>query len=366
MSNIIAIRSLQCKDHAYNIPPKVLTVNWSLTKRCNYDCGYCSSFVHDAVSPFVKVDYVRTLIENCKQWCGTDRKIKWTITGGEPFIDPNIIFVFELLHNQPYTEQVNTISNGSLPLEKYLEAAKFVAGITFSLHFERSAAEITKIINKIIAVKKKTNIMISVNIMFLPGLSTRVQTAIAKLKTHNIAYIVRLITPLDTEANKIKSYVNNGTGRKTIILKSTQEQTQLRQQFKSKNDMHALSNIQSYYSDDELLLIEQLNNKISWQNAGIWVDNGDYQEINTDLLVSSGKNNFKNWICYAGVDGIYIDWDGTIYRGACLNDGPIGHINKDNFITTTATKCNLNLCGCNVDIPIRKASNPKYLKLITS
>ena len=366
MSNIIAIRSLQCEDHAYNIPPKVLAINWSLTKRCNYDCGYCSSFVHDAVSPFVKVDYVHTLLENCKQWCGTDRKIKWTLTGGEPFIDPNIISVLELLYNQPYTEQINTISNGSLPLEKYLEAAKFVAGITFSLHFERSAAEITKTIDKIIAVNQKTDIMISVNIMFVPGLLNRVQTAIAKLKTHNIAYIVRLITPIDTEANKIKSYVNNGTGRKTIILKSTQEQTQLRQQFKSKNDMHSLSNIQSYYSDNELLLIEQLNNKISWQNAGIWVDNGDYQEINTDLLVSSGKNNFKNWICYAGVDGIYIDWDGTIYRGMCLNDGPIGHISKDNFITTTATKCNLNLCGCNVDIAIRKVLNPKYLKLITS
>ena len=366
MSNIIAIRSLQCEDHAYNIPPKVLAINWSLTKRCNYDCGYCSSFVHDAVSPFVKVDYVHTLLENCKQWCGTDRKIKWTLTGGEPFIDPNIISVLELLYNQPYTEQINTISNGSLPLKKYLEAAKFVAGITFSLHFERSAAEITKTIDKIIAVKQKTDIMISVNIMFLPGLAKKVQDAITKFKTHKIAYIVRLITPLDTTANKIKSYTNNGTDQKTIILKSIQEQTQLRQQFKSKNDMYALNNIQSYYSDDELLLIEQLNNKISWQNAGIWLDNGDYQEINTDQLISTNKNNFKNWICYAGVDGIYIDWDGTIYRGTCLNAGPIGHISKGNFITTTATKCNLNLCGCNIDIPIRKASNPKYLKLITS
>ena len=130
--------------------------------------------------------------------------------------------------------------------------------------------------------------------------------------------------------------------------------------------MHASSNIQSYYSSDELLLLEQLNNKISWHNAGTWSDDNSYQEINTDHLVSLGKNNFKNWICYAGVDGIYIDWDGTIYRGMCLNDGPIGHISKDNFITTTATKCNLNLCGCNVDIAIRKASNTTYLKLITS
>ena len=68
---------------------------------------------------------MHTLLENCKQWCGTDRKIKWTLTGGEPFIDPNIISVLELLYNQPYTEQINTISNGSLPLKKYLEAAKF-------------------------------------------------------------------------------------------------------------------------------------------------------------------------------------------------------------------------------------------------
>ena len=364
MSNFVAVRSLQCKDHAYNIPPTVLGVLWNLTKRCNYDCGYCSSFIHDSVSPFVDMDYVDSLISTCKQWCGADRTIKWLITGGEPYLDPNFLNVLELLHSQTFTEQINTISNGSLPLENYLQSAKFVAGITFSLHFERSADELNKIIKKIIAVKAQTDILVSVNIMFLPGKAYEVQEAIAELKKHQVSYIVRLITPLDEEANKIKSYTNNTVNRKNIILKSAAEQSQHRQQFKDKNDKQAFTNIQNYYSNEELVLIEQLNTKPTWHNMGVWLDNDTYQEFNTDQIVSSGKNSFENWICYAGVDSIYIDWDGTIFRGQCLNDGPIGHVNNNTFVTTP-TKCRLKLCQCNIDIPVRKVTDVTYLKLIT-
>jgi MoaA/NifB/PqqE/SkfB family radical SAM enzyme len=317
------------------------------------------------VSPFVNLDQVYTLIDNCKQWCAQDRKIKWIITGGEPFLDPNFTQVLELLHSQPFTEQINTISNGSLPLKKYLQAAKFVAGITFSLHFERSTEELNKTIDTIIAVKKQTTVLVSVNVMFLPNRATDIQLAIDKLKKNQVSYIVRLITPVDVEANKIKPYTNSTAKRKHILLKSSSDQSRDRQQFKIKNDETASNNIQNYYSNDELVLVKQLNNATPWQNAGVWADDNTYQEINTDQLVSAGKNRFKNWICYAGVDSVYIDWDGTVFRGMCLNDGPIGHINTD-FITTTPTKCQLNHCVCSIDIAVRKAVNVTHLPLITN
>jgi MoaA/NifB/PqqE/SkfB family radical SAM enzyme len=311
------------------------------------------------------MDYVDSLISTCKQWCGTGRTIKWAITGGEPYLDPNFINVLELLHSQPFTEQINTISNGSLPLEKYLQSSKFVAGITFSLHFERDDDELHKIIKKIIAVKEQTDILVSVNVMFLPNKAIEVQEAIAELKKNQVSYIVRLITPLDEEANKIKSYNNDTSDRKNIILKPAAEQSQHRQQFKIKNVSQAPTNIQNYYSVDELELIEQLNTEPIWHNMGIWSDDNTYQEINTDRLVSSGKNSFENWICYAGVDSIYVDWDGTIFRGACLNDGPIGHVRDNGIFETNPTICQLTLCQCNHDIPIRKATDTAYLNLIT-
>ena len=365
MSSVVAVRSLQCKDHAYNIPPKVLTINWNLTKRCNYDCSYCNSFTHDAVSPFVDMDNIAVLLNTCEQWCKPDRKIKWCITGGEPFLDPNFITVLDMLAGQSFTEQINTISNGSLPLEKYLQASKFVAGITFSLHFERSESELNKILKTIIQVKQQTAILVSVNVMFLPGLADQIQATISKLKQHEISYVVRLITPLDDEANKIKPYINETSNRKTIILKSADKQSAHRQQFKHANDKQALQNIQNYYTDEELLLVKNLNTTASWHNAGIWTDDNSYTEVNTDQLVSSGRHSFKNWICYAGVDSVYLDWDGTIFRGMCFNDGPIGHIKNNTFINTSATKCHLNLCQCNIDIAVRKSADVTYLKLIT-
>jgi len=312
------------------------------------------------------MDHVHKLIDKCKQWCFSDRKIKWGITGGEPFLDSNFVNIVELLYVQPFTEQITTISNGSLPLENYLQVAKFVTGITFSLHLERSESELNKTIQTIIAVKQQTNILISVNVMFLTGRADQVCRIVDQLKQHNIAYVVRLITPIDSSAGQIKSYINDTADRKSIILKSADELRRDRQHFKIKNDSRAPNNIQNYYSNDELSLLEKLNREnVVWHNAGIWLDDDSYAEVNTDQLVSSGKTGFKNWICYAGVDSIYVDWNGTIYRGLCLNDGPIGHINDDDDLSTVeSTICQQELCGCNTDIAVRKSRNADYLKLI--
>jgi molybdenum cofactor biosynthesis enzyme MoaA len=367
MSDIVAIRSLQCPDHAHNIPPKVLTVQWNITKRCNYDCSYCSPFIHDAVSPFVNVDHVNTLLKSCHEWCGQDRQIKWAITGGEPFIDPNIIDTLKKLRDQPFTHQINITTNGSLPAQIYLNAAKFVDGITFSLHFERSDSEIAKTINTITQVAGQADILVSVNIMFLPGNSDKIQKIIALFKENKISYVVRLITPNDAEAIELKPYTDNGNGKKGVKLKSAKEQRLGRQQFQIENLIRADDNIQTYYSNSELELIKKLNDEPLWQNVGIWLKNSTYEEVNTDQLVSTSRINFIDWICYAGVDSIYIDWDGTIYRGLCLNDGPIGHISNTTFINSPSepTICQENRCKCNVDIAVRKTVSAKYLKLVS-
>ena len=335
-----------------------------MTKRCNYDCGYCSSFIHDAVSPFVKLSHVDTLIEACRVWCGTDREIKWSITGGEPFVDPNFLLVLKRLHTQPFTHQINAITNGSLPLDTYIAATDYLAGLTFSLHFERSPDEIARTLDTIVSLRQQTNIMISVNIMFLPGTSDRVLDVIDTLKHNSVSYVVRLIRPIDQEAAQYQPYEGKS---KQALLKSADQQRQLRTQFVVENTVRADSNIQEYYSADEIQLIQQLNTAPNWVNAGIWLQDLTYQEINTDQLVSASRINFKGWTCYAGVDSIYIDWDGTVYRGLCLNDGAMGHISNADFVqrTTQPTQCGMTRCSCNIDIAARKAVDSDHMALIT-
>lgn len=365
MQKIHAIRSLQCVDHAQNIPPKVLTINWNLTKRCNYDCSYCSPFVHDAVSPFVDFNNVENFISQCSTWCNHDRKIKWGFTGGEPFLDPSFLNILKRIHNQTFTEQINTTTNGSLPLSTYIEGSKYLNGITFSLHFDRTDEEINKTIDTIIALKSASNCWISVNVMFLSGNTDRILETVDRLDKNNVSYIVRKITPLAQNADEHLPYEQVDNTRKGIVLKPIDEQGQNRRSWQLLRDSNAEYNISNYYTKEELDLISKLNNAPPWQNIGVWTDTG-YIETNTDYLVANSLNKFKGYTCYSGVDSVYIDWDGTIYRGMCLNDGPIGHIRNGISLSyvTEPTLCQQDQCMCNVDIAVRKCSGQEFLELI--
>jgi len=357
MKNSIAIRSLMCPDHANNIPPKVFSLTWFLGKRCNYDCSYCSPHIHDAVSPFINVDISNRFIDQLTQ---SKEKIKWNFTGGEPFIDPGFIKIINYIKSVSEPEQINSITNGSLPLKAYQKFQGLVDGITFSIHLERSDKEITETLKKIKTLKNSDpSLMVSVNLMFLPGKITQVKNIIDFFLENEINYVVRKIHPPELD-DKITPAIN---GRKThTLLPITPEQ---KINWKQKNDEKRNNNIASYYDQEEIEFLSQANKNPPWKNVGIWYDDGGYQEINSDQLVDKDQHNFLNWVCYAGVDSIYIDYNGYIYRGLCLNDGYIAHISDDTFtISKNPTICQRNWCGCNIDIPIRKAKNFSYLNLI--
>ena len=367
MSNPIAIRSLLCDDHAKNIPPAVLTVIWNVTKRCNYDCGYCSPFIHDAVSPFVNLDNVSRFLDFCESHCGSDKQIQWMLTGGEPFLDPNFLTFLKLIRDKTFTKQIDVVSNGTLPLSKYQQAQDYLDGLAISLHFERSDQEINNTVDKIIALSSHKTCYTNVTVMFLPGNTERILPVVERLKFHQIPYTVKKITPIDENYKNIKPYYQSDSGRKSIELKPVELQDKDRETWNILNFENSFNNMENYYSAEESALINAMTEKPNALiNAGVWFDDGSYREINTIQLVSAHQNNFKHWTCYAGVDSIYINWDGTIYRGMCTVGGPIGNINtgKD-FVLVNPIKCKINQCFCTADIAVRKCSNEINQKLIT-
>jgi len=361
-NDIIAIRSLQCADHAVNIPPTVISINWFLGKRCNYDCSYCSPHTHDQVSPFINQssaeNFIKNISENIKN---KNQRIKWIFTGGEPFIDPAFVPLLKLIKNSGVSEQVNVTTNGSLPLTTYQNVSELVNGITISLHPERSDEEIDQTIDKIISLSTTTSIRIAVNLMFASGRIDRYQQIIDTLKKNNIWFVLRRINWTE-ESSNLSPFVNDQLYRKSRELHSIPAQSVLKQK-----RMASVIEISpdAYYTDQELEFLTDTNKNANWTNAGVWANNA-YKEINTDLIVAGSKNKFKDWICFAGVDQLYIDFDGSIYVGLCLNGGPIGHIADTSASTAPQpTICQRNNCICNIDIAVRKASSTEHLHLIS-
>ena len=350
----IAIRSLQCVDHAQHIPPRVMTVLWFLGKRCNYDCSYCSPHVHDAVSPFVDQHSAMRFADHmCEHMLQADRKIKWSFTGGEPFLDPGMMLLAKHLRQQTCTEQINVVTNGSLPLEVYRHAGKIFDGITFSLHLERSPEEIHSIVDKISEIQE---CMTSVNLMFLPGRLDLVQDISARLQQHGINHVVRKILPPVLDPDLVP-YTAKSDQRKAQILDDMTQQVSKKIMWKKYNlGTSHTQQIDHYYSLQERNYLENSNQNVGWNNCGVWFEDGSYQELNTDFLVANDLNRFQGWQCYAGVDSLYVDFDGSIYRGMCQNAGAIGHI-ADVFDLgkIVPTRCQLAQCTCNSDIAVRKS-----------
>jgi MoaA/NifB/PqqE/SkfB family radical SAM enzyme len=359
---ITAVRSLTHEDHATNIPPNVLSINWNVGKRCNYDCSYCSHITHDSVSPFINQSDALTAIDRLYlQMQSTGKIIDWGFTGGEPFMDPSFIMMLEKINSYQTVKSISVSTNGSLPLSTYVSAAKYVSNLTITIHPERSHAETARTISTIKEINKIPGMMLSVTVMLFAGGVKTAKSIIEDLALSGVRTILRKIRPPQTT----HPFVYFSPNKKDRELVDLTEQVNIRVASKVVHDQRTTTEENSYYTADELEFLESYYSKeASWNNMGVWYDGG-YAEINSDELLASNKHTFNQWICFAGVDSLYIDFDGSVYRGNCYVDGAIGHIKDTVAFVKHPTKCKLNWCTCNADMTVRKASKTIYLKLVT-
>ena len=68
-------------------------------------------------------------------------------------------------------------------------------------------------------------------------------------------------------------------------------------------------------------------------------------------FISEKSNDWSGWKCYAGVEQLIVDMDGSIYRGWCKEGGPIGRIDEENLqLPLDSIVCTKTMCHCNFDI----------------
>ncbi len=78
-------------------------------------------------------------------------------------------------------------------------------------------------------------------------------------------------------------------------------------------------------------------------------------DMSTETIVGLKKNTFKNWLCGAGVQSIYVDMDGKIFVASCRVGGEIGNIYQDLKVPQAWITCPLDFCSCGSDLVIPKA-----------
>ena len=78
-------------------------------------------------------------------------------------------------------------------------------------------------------------------------------------------------------------------------------------------------------------------------------------------LIANKVNDWSNWNCYAGLENLVIDWDGSMWRGWCREGGSLGNVYEACELPVKPILCSKTFCHCNFDIMCKKEKkNEKY------
>jgi len=175
-----------------------LRVEWNLGKRCNYDCSYCGSDIHDRTSEHMPWDVYTSTVDKLVDTAKSVGKItRVSLTGGEPFVHPRIIEMLKYAKDRGIN-RFSVTTNGSVGLQRYIDSLPYINYYIFSYHFE--FAKHDRITDTIIAlnnhVKQNTgNNQVHVHIMYLPGKLEECKQLIQMFDENDVHWVIRRIRP---------------------------------------------------------------------------------------------------------------------------------------------------------------------------
>jgi MoaA/NifB/PqqE/SkfB family radical SAM enzyme len=284
-----------------------IKIEWNLGKRCNYDCSYCPSSIHDSHSPHTPIDILERAVDRL---CELGKPLRISLTGGEPAVHPDIEDLFDYFKRKDVF-WVNLTTNGTRASQWYLENEMFFNHVVFSLHFEHDWKRVLHTINQFY---DSTEREFFVNVMAHHDHMDSVRTVVAQLIQKGIKFAIRRIRWTEGDHNVF-------------------------------DDMR--------YDGKDL---EWLLSMDATANPNCRVDNE--RIVHANDIIKKRENQFKGWTCNAGLESLMINWDGEVHRATCRVGGSLGNIYTGTFVAPRdPVICTRDWCTCAADIPLTKYEN---------
>ena len=289
-------------------------VNWCIGNTCNYACSYCPKSLHDGSIEWQDLGKVKQFISKVKEH-HLDKNIYFEFTGGEVTMYKNFLEICQYCADLDI--KVGLISNGSRTIRYWEENNQYFDHICLSFHpefaDEKHFIEVVKTVHN--------DLRTHVNIMMSP-------------EKFDHCYAI---------ANKIKNIGNISMALQPLI--------------------HDFGDTLYEYNDFQKKIFEKQHELIVkhikytnafdyYRGAMKWTDDeGNSAVSSAHRFISEGTNNWSGWKCYAGVEQLIVDMDGSIFRGWCKVGGSIGNINDTILeLPEDPIICNKSMCHCNYDI----------------
>jgi molybdenum cofactor biosynthesis enzyme MoaA len=189
---------LTLPEHIIKVEPITpsISISWMLGSRCNYDCMYCPTELHDVTSKHPSFEQLVSVWDSMvKKTQHQHIGYKLSFTGGEVSANRNFIPLLEHIRSSNVTiNQIVVTTNGSASEKYYIRLSHLVDAISFSVHSEFFNEQ--DFFNKVLAVSKlmqRPKKSTHVNIMDEFWNQQRIPLYTAWLDQHNISYSVNKI-----------------------------------------------------------------------------------------------------------------------------------------------------------------------------
>lgn len=164
-------------------------IEWQLSGRCNYNCDYCSTKIHERRYPELEKygDFINKLRQTLKG--------KWLIQlggYGEPFAAPDFLKIVEKLVSAGF--YIGLVTNFSFPKKDFIKFCRLTKDriLYFNASFHLGQADLEEFISKVKNINLLVKIPIEVSIVAHPEKLSELIKAGQKLKQNKIPVIFQV------------------------------------------------------------------------------------------------------------------------------------------------------------------------------
>jgi hypothetical protein len=189
-------------------------VYWEIGRRCNYDCDYCWSWIHNNTDPHKPLEALMKATHNIETRFTKGESVNFIISGGEPTANKD--FLDWLRYLNACGHHVSLHSNGSRKPDYYQEIIHY-GDLNLSVHFGFYDREkFIKVVEAIAKEKAETGGCGHLEIKFMMAPHNRDETlsleADLKALPYSVDYCTWAVVPIRGSLNNKNSIQGEGAG----------------------------------------------------------------------------------------------------------------------------------------------------------
>lgn len=315
-------------DHHHDEAKDWVVVNWNLGNMCNYSCSYCPSILNDGSFGWNDFEVVKSFIDKVAEHYAP-RSVYFEFTGGEVTLWKDFVKCAEYIKSIGH--DIGFISNASRTIRWWEKNKYSFDHVCLSFHPEHAEPDHFFEVVKIMSEQCRTHVNIMGHTdpdLFQKGVDLSNKLA------DDIENISMAFQPLVVDFGEVRyPYTDK---QQTIfddqfkLFGSRVKHTKQFKLYRGSMDMH-----------------DTVNNL--------------KQNTSAHRFIADNTNNWKGWDCWAGVEQIIVDFNGSVWRGWCRVGGSFGNIKDPQNVNfpKLPVRCNKSYCHCNFDIMCKKVL-PKH------